>query len=314
MRHRIALPAELGDHFSVKKASTLGLGRARADAADLERPFHGVRSISAPDTFRAHVDCYVPRLRPGQRFVGRTAARIWELPHPTPWCTDEPLQIAVPQDQSPPRTSGVEGRRLRTERAQTWMLGDVPVVDPIAAVLSSAGELTETEIVILLDALISDSSNYPGRDNVRWPRVTGDVVVERVALWDRFAGSSRVKRAIPRMRPGVESPKETETRLLLVDGGLPEPDVQYVVRKEGRFVARVDLAYPRWRIAIEYEGDGHRRDRSQWRRDIARQRALEDLGWIVIRLTQDDLDDPRAFVARVRRAVVRRGSLAQATR
>lgn len=72
-----------------------------------------------------------------------------------------------------------------------------------------------------------------------------------------------------------------------------------------RLVARVDLAYPELKIAIEYEGDGHRTDKRQWRRDIQRQRDLEDRGWTVIRLTELDLARPESVVARISRAIAR---------
>ena len=75
------------------------------------------------------------------------------------------------------------------------------------------------------------------------------------------------------------------SRLMIVAAGIPEPVVQWEIRSDGRFIARVDLAYPELKIAIEYEGDGHRTERAQWRIDIRRQRDLEDEGWIVIRLT-----------------------------
>jgi very-short-patch-repair endonuclease len=58
---------------------------------------------------------------------------------------------------------------------------------------------------------------------------------------------------------------------------------------EGTFIARVDLAWPRFRACVEYEGDGHRTDRAQFRKDITRTQRLEDHGWRVIRITDDDL-------------------------
>jgi very-short-patch-repair endonuclease len=61
-----------------------------------------------------------------------------------------------------------------------------------------------------------------------------------------------------------------------------------VIRDERRFIARVDLAYPVERVALEYEGD-HHRERATFRRDIARVNALTALGWIVIRVTADDI-------------------------
>ncbi|MBM7465584.1 endonuclease domain-containing protein [Microbacterium esteraromaticum] len=127
-----------------------------------------------------------------------------------------------------------------------------------------------------------------------------------MAEWGPFRGCVAVRDALPLARAGVESPKESETRLLLLAAGLPEPWVQYRELDGGRLVARIDLAYPEWKVAIEYEGDGHRADREQWRRDIQRQRELEGRGWIVIRLTQADLGHPGAVVDRIRHAIASR--------
>ncbi|KJQ55704.1 endonuclease domain-containing protein [Microbacterium sp. SA39] len=306
MRHRIELPARLGAQFSVQQAASAGVRRGRTDAADLDRPFHGVRSVSAPTTFRALVDCYLPRMRPGQRIVGRSAVRLWALPFPEKWRATEPLEIAAPQENSPPRAHGVTGRHLQAARAQTWRVGGAPVVDPIAAVFSCARELSVAHLVMLLDAVVTDSMNYPGVAEVARPRSTLADLRTRLIEWGRFPGSADVRRALRRAREGVESPKETETRLTIVDAGLPEPAVQFELHVGGRLVARIDLAYPEWLIAVEYEGDGHRTDKAQWRRDIARQRELEERGWIVIRLTQQDLTHPGPFLARIRSAIAER--------
>ncbi|KNY05898.1 endonuclease domain-containing protein [Microbacterium sp. GCS4] len=308
MHHRSDLPHELGDSFSLSQASALGVRRGRADATDLARPFPGIRAFQPPTTFLETVSCYVPRLRDGQRFVGTTAVRLWGLPCPTGWRADEPLHIAVGHRRNPPRTHGVAGRRLALSRAQTWRVHGVPVVDPVAAVLSCAPELTADQLVVMLDAVITSSGNYPGLREVRRPRVTREELASRVQDWRGSAGIATVRWALRRTRDAVESPKETQTRLLIVDAGLPEPVIQHEVWSGGEFVARVDLAYPDQRIAIEYEGDGHRTDKAQWRRDIARQRRLEDLGWIVIRLTQHDLDAPTDVISRIRRALAARPS------
>ena len=103
--------------------------------------------------------------------------------------------------------------------------------------------------------------------------------------------------------------KETETRLLLVNAGMREPEIQFEVRVGRRLVARTDLAYPELKTAIEYEGDGHRRSKEQWRIDIRRQRELVAHGWIVVRLTQADLDDGgRLLLESVRSAFATRRS------
>ena len=91
MHHRIPLPSSLGATFTLREAQAAGLGRARTDARDLQRPFRGVRSSDVPETFAAVVACGSRRLKPRQRFVGVTAARMWGLPHPRRWKQGEIL-------------------------------------------------------------------------------------------------------------------------------------------------------------------------------------------------------------------------------
>lgn len=307
MPHRIALPPQLGPVFSVRDAARAGVGRSRYSSGDLARPFDGIRTTRQPDTFAEVVASYLPRLRTGQAFAGRTAARIWGIPLPMPWRRGELLDIAVDTGTSPPRTVGVHGRRLHPRRRAVIEVDGMPVLDPIATVFVCAAELTPLHTVIAVEALISAAPNYPGLRADR-PAISIGDIANRLATWGRFRGSPAVRAALDMVRVGSESPKETETRMLLRRVGLPEPELQHVVRVDGRFVARVDLAYPRWRIAIEYEGDGHRTDREQWRRDIRRQRDLEDHGWIVIRVTQLDLAHGGAALAsRIRRAIASRG-------
>jgi len=44
----------------------------------------------------------------------------------------------------------------------------------------------------------------------------------------------------------------------------------------------LDLAYPRFRVGIEYEGD-HHRDPRQFRSDVRRYERLSDIGWLTVR-------------------------------
>lgn len=228
--------------------------------------------------------------------------RLWGLPLPFRWRPSEPLDVAVATGSTPPRTAGVRGRRIAPGRAVEERVDGAAVVDPIAALFLCAPELEDRALTVALEAAIATASCYPGLRPDR-PPATLDSIERRLSEWGRFPGCARVRAQLPHTRSGAESPKETETRLLLTGAGLPEPMIQYVVSAHGRFVARVDLAYPQWRVAIEYEGDGNRTDRDQWRVDIRRQRDLEDLGWIVIRVTELDLrDGGRSLVARIRRA------------
>lgn len=306
MRHRLALPSHLGEHFSVRQASAAGVGRGRAAASDLARPFHGARAIDAPGTPLQRVQALAPLLRPGQLIGGATALHVWGYPHPSAWTVADPISVVVRTGTSRPRTNGVTGMRLAADRVQAWNVAGLPIVDPLTALFMCANELTDVQLVVLLDAIITDRDNYPDVRHGR-PVLTVHDIEQKLATWKRFPGCARIRAALSRTRAQVDSPKETETRLSIVAAGLPEPVVQFEVTDDGELVARIDLAYPQWRIAIEYEGDGHRTSRDQWRRDIQRQRDLEDRGWIVIRITQLDLDDgAEALLTRLRRAIASR--------
>ena len=75
---------------------------------------------------------------------------------------------------------------------------------------------------------------------------------------------------------------------------------QYTVREpDGRFVARVDLAFPEQRVAIEYDGAWHGAP-GQLARDRRRLNALVAAGWTVLHVTAADLNEPEALLPRVR--------------
>jgi hypothetical protein len=119
----------------------------------------------------------------------------------------------------------------------------------------------------------------------------------------RRIGVARLRLALPRVRGGSASRPETWARLVLVDAGLPEPELDIDVYDDhGSFIGCVDLAYRHRRIAIEYEGDQHRTDPAQWQRDIEKHQMLADVGWRVVRVGRRQLfTETAAYVRRVRR-------------
>jgi very-short-patch-repair endonuclease len=114
-------------------------------------------------------------------------------------------------------------------------------------------------------------------------------------------GLLRLRRVLPLVDGGAESPQETRTRLALIDARLPRPQTQIRVFDEyGDFVARLDMGYEDLRVGIEYDGPQHWTDRVQRDRDIDRYSGLLDLGWTVIRVSSELLRYRQGtFVARV---------------
>jgi len=105
----------------------------------------------------------------------------------------------------------------------------------------------------------------------------------------------------------AESPMETRLRWLLIQAGLPRPQVQVDLHNEsGRLVGRADLYYPQARLVIEYDGINHR-DRLV--EDNRRQNALLSAGFQLLRFTAADLNQrPDAIVAQVTRLLEAAGS------
>jgi hypothetical protein len=127
-------------------------------------------------------------------------------------------------------------------------------------------------------------------------------------LVDRYRsrrGMARARAALELIDDGAQSPKETWLRLLLIRGGLPAPQTQIPVRDEfGCVIAYLDMGWEDVLVAVEYDGDHHRTDRSQYVKDIRRLEVVEGRGWIVVRVVAGD--HPLDVLRRVRTARARR--------
>lgn len=81
-----------------------------------------------------------------------------------------------------------------------------------------------------------------------------------------------------------------------------------VYDEHGVLVAILDLAYPEYRVGLEYDGDHHRTDTVQFLHDVERLDALSALGWRDIRITKEHRGDLlTAALERVRIALRERG-------
>lgn len=190
-----------------------------------------------------------------------------------------PAEVLVPRD--------VRGhpdllvRRGSVSDSEVWSVGGCRVTHPLRTAWDLARRLPLVEAVVAVDALARRGRFDPARllaCRVATPGARSCRALDRVvALADARA----------------ESVLESHLRLNLVLGGLPAPHVQYrVLDAHGFVLARVDLAYPEGRLAIEYDGSSHFTD-ARCRADRRRDLTLADVGWHTMRLTYDDVDgDP----------------------
>ncbi len=92
----------------------------------------------------------------------------------------------------------------------------------------------------------------------------------------------------PNRRP-TESEMETRLVQAIRADGLPEPTTQHEVWRGSAFIARVDVAYPDERIAIEYDSDEFHSGRAATGRDRERRHRLVAAGWLPIDVGPADL-------------------------
>jgi very-short-patch-repair endonuclease len=89
----------------------------------------------------------------------------------------------------------------------------------------------------------------------------------------------------------------------LLAAGLPDPARQHAIHADGQFVARVDLAYPAQRLAIELDGFRWHAGRGPFRSDRVRGNRIEAAGWRLLRAAPEDGEElRRAAAAILRRA------------
>lgn len=87
----------------------------------------------------------------------------------------------------------------------------------------------------------------------------------------------------------AESGMESEARLVMIDHGLPLPELQYEIRGRYGEQWRVDFAWPEARIAAEYESVKWHAGRAEMLRDKTRFAGLQECGWTVIPIVVDDV-------------------------
>ena len=282
MPHPQPLPSDLPPLFSVADAVAHGVSRGRLSRDDLRRPFYGVRAAGihpGPADVRSRCAEYAPRLKPWQFFSHETALELAGAPMPE-WPYRPAIHVSAHRPAREPRVAGVRGHRLQLREPATWRNETgLPIEHPVRAWRQAATVWSLDDLVAAADFLVCGPTPLAS---------VADLRAEIALMGDTRARVLR--RALSLVRPGVRSPRETRLRLRIVRAGLPEPEVNWVLRDfRGRPVAELDLAYPRWRVAVEYDGRVHSEDAVQFAKDADRWDRIRALGWEHVRILDHHL-------------------------
>lgn len=290
------LPALLADSpFTPAQAALEGVSRKRLEHRALARPTYGARSDRPVATLLDQVIGTLVALPPDVVVSHQSAARVWDLPLPTPWSSADPLDIMRTSAHTPLRRRGVRAHRGLERRRVVRHVG-VPVVTAADTWCDLSGLVSVDDLVVIRDHLLHCERGLNPEDL--------DAAIRRRLLW---RGASSLPAARMLIRGRSASPMETRARLLFARGGLPEPELNAEIRHgvEGQWLATPDFVWRSRRVAAEYDGDHHRTNARQWRNDIGRRENLADDGWRLVILTAADIFvQPDVAVSRLRRLLL----------
>jgi very-short-patch-repair endonuclease len=182
------------------------------------------------------------------------------------------FDISVPLTRRPRNVPRANIHRVRLCAQDVGTCRGFPVTSVVRTVVDLARSLPlETGSQVMADAL-------------RAGRVSVHVLEARIAWLAGCTGIEGARQALARADPKLESVLERELFALLWRAGL-NPVAQFVVTAGGQFVARVDLALPQFRLAIEADGYGTHALRPGFERDREKAALLQLAGWSLLSFT-----------------------------
>ncbi|WP_157412027.1 hypothetical protein [Agreia sp. Leaf283] len=293
MKRRKPLPPALvGRPFSTREALHLGASPKQLRAQDLSTPFRGARLPAGATTLRERSLALQSVSSPASYVSHSTAALLYGVPLPRRLELDERIHLSVARGTRAPQRPGVVGhstapgahdapwldsRGLRISRAaRLW--------------LDLASQLDLVELVIAGDYLLRGFRQPSGR---RTPFVTMNQLRDEAASNPARRQGRLISAALDLIRERVDSPYETRLRLIVQSAGFPDPIVnEPILDARGDTIAQPDLRIPGFNVGLEYQGDGHRKNRSQWQRDVVRRRELDAIKWKTIEAVALDIRNP----------------------
>lgn len=111
-------------------------------------------------------------------------------------------------------------------------------------------------------------------------------------------GSGQLRDAVRALSDGAQSRGELRLLRILRSRGLGRWQANSPITIEGRRIV-IDVAFPEYRVAVEFDGYAFHSDAESFQRDRARQNLLVNAGWLVLRFTWADLDDTAAVVIQI---------------
>ncbi|MCV7385765.1 hypothetical protein [Mycolicibacter longobardus] len=119
-------------------------------------------------------------------------------------------------------------------------------------------------------------------------------------------GIVAVRDLLPYVDGRSGSAMESEARLVMIDYGVPTPELQYPICGRAGELWLADFAWPELMVAAEYESIDWHAGGPAMLRDRIRLGGIQDAGWISIPIIADDVRrHPALLAARIKRQLAR---------
>lgn len=222
-----------------------------------------------------------------------TAAALWGLPLPSVIGMDIdaiPICLSSLPDDAHDRCTGVRGRRLDIPRAHVATVNAIHVTSVPRTWLDCS-------------AFVSREFSVAMADDALHRHLCDAAELAQIVEWGRGRRGVRTARAALELADGrSESPRESWLRASLILHGVPHPEVNLDVFANRHWLARVDLAWPEYRVIVEYDGREHHGPK-QREHDVRRRTRLAKAGWRVLVFRNEDLGDMTGVAQQVFRAL-----------
>lgn len=294
---RTPLPDAMVDRpWAASRAQELGVTPSRLRGSDLKRVFHGVVApIGWGGDCLSLATAFAVRMQPTQFFSHSTAAVLQGMRLPLTVQQNPTLHVMTEGGARSLRVRGIAGH---VGRSETVLLDGLRLATPLAAWCQLAAIISIDDLIVAGDGLVAR----------KHPLVTMSHMLDAVEARKGSRGYCKLREAIALVRPHTDSAPESQLRVLIVRAGLPEPMVNVPIRsREGKVTAHADLAFPEFRIVLEYDGDQHRTDAHQYYIDIDRLQRIMREGWHVIRVNRRHMQDKRQVARLVGEALTDAG-------
>lgn len=222
----------------------------------------------------------------------RAAARLWNLDG----FGRARVELVVPEGAQRRGTGFLLHQSRQFEHANPRLRTGISVTGIERTVLDLGGVVSQQRLGLVLD----------------------DVLRKKLTTWEQIAGALAVHscrgrngcgplRRLLEERYGSAVPDSMWNRLvgeLLVARGLEEPSFEFEVQLPRGRLARIDVAFPAERVAVECDSRRYHDNDDAFERDRRRHNRLVEAGWHVVMVTwKMFVEEPDELVRTVRRAL-----------